>query len=378
MCIAYRTLALRFELPKEILHEVEGQDARLRALTNLAVRGYEVHPPDLKRTVLTTLYMRNFVKSFEFGKLPKRWFCRAPIPCTVLRVVDGIRRGDTSAPIAVDLDEQIIRVRYLFGRSLEFELNKHQVRWIRERLSEGADVKFASVYVKNGRLCVALTFERKVPSGNSANVLVIDINSWKHGIVWSLIKGDVLVSRGCERPNLRDVDTWYRRAIRLGRKYGKLKRLELHESAEGKKLWRQIKVERNKIYRYLKDYENKLVRKFTVKALRNNAKIVIDYVREQSRRELLEEKLPSGLVKLYLLLLSRFAKLLVSQARWYGIPIEFRRLPSTICPRCGSELKPLKSRTMCCEKCGFRANRDEVPIHWALRLVANNASHLRP
>ncbi|WP_066794214.1 zinc ribbon domain-containing protein [Caldivirga sp. MU80] len=105
------------------------------------------------------------------------------------------------------------------------------------------------------------------------------------------------------------------------------------------------------------------------KALRHRALVIIDDIIEESRRELIEEKLPSGLRKIYLAETRRFVKLLIAQLEWYGVPYEFKRLPSTICPICGSELTQLQGRIMVCENCGFKAPRDKIPIHWALKAM---------
>jgi len=89
---------------------------------------------------------------------------------------------------------------------------------------------------------------------------------------------------------------------------------------------------------------------------------------EESRRELIEEKIPRGLRKVYLAETRRFVKLLITQLRWYGVPYRFERLPSTICPVCQHELIQERGRVMVCENCGFKAPRDKVPLHWAMRL----------
>jgi len=81
---------------------------------------------------------------------------------------------------------------------------------------------------------------------------------------------------------------------------------------------------------------------------------VIDDVIEESRRELLEEKLPDGLAKFYLTYLRKFVDLLVNQAKWYGLSVEFRRLPSTVCPMCGNQLERREGRLMACPSCGSR------------------------
>jgi putative transposase len=85
-------------------------------------------------------------------------------------------------------------------------------------------------------------------------------------------------------------------------------------------------------------------------------------------RELLEEKLSRDLVKVYLSGVRRFVKLLVNQLRWHGIPFEFRRLYSTVCPRCGSRVEQLHGRVMKCGSCGFSAHRDLVPVMWCLSI----------
>ena len=97
--------------------------------------------------------------------------------------------------------------------------------------------------------------------------------------------------------------------------------------------------------------------------------MIIDDVIEESRRELLKEGLDNGLAKYYLAGLRRFVKLLINQLTWYGVPYQFRRLPSTICPNCGHELRQLPGKVMICSICGFRADRDLVPIQWAIRIT---------
>ena len=104
-----------------------------------------------------------------------------------------------------------------------------------------------------------------------------------------------------------------------------------------------------------------------MKAIRLRAEVLIDDVIEESRRELLEGKLPSGLRKIYLAETRRFVKLLVTQLQWYGVPYRFERLPSTVCPICGHKLIQERGRVMACTNCGFKAPRDKVPIHWAMK-----------
>jgi len=366
----HRTLVISYPLKR--LSDEE-RDAvlklipRLDALGNLYARGYIVEPPDIQRKLINGF--KYFREELTFSTPPKKWLCRIhPILIIGIRINNEKDRGEN---IFIDLIKNILKLRgFIYRRAIVIPLKDSDVKYIRNRLSEGAMPKIVRVWIRGNKLCIGIVFERDVETReNFDSVLAIDVNSWKHGISWGLIKDSKITSRGVERPCLRYIDNLYRDVVESEKKYGKLKRLSLHKSIEGLELRRQIKAKRSKIYRYLRDYVNKLVHRLIVKALRNNAKIVIDYVLEESRRELLEEKLPKGLAKIYLYGLPRFVELLKNQAKWYGIPVEFRRLPSSICPVCRNTLIQQEDRTMICNNCGFRADRDEVPLHWALKLI---------
>jgi putative transposase len=64
----------------------------------------------------------------------------------------------------------------------------------------------------------------------------------------------------------------------------------------------------------------------------------------------------------------RFIKILETQLRWYGVPYEFKRLPSRVCPECEVEMEELPGRRMKCPRCGLEEDRDKIPVLWALRL----------
>jgi Putative transposase DNA-binding domain. len=118
--------------------------------------------------------------------------------------------------------------------------------------------------------------------------------------------------------------------------------------------------------RILRDFAQKEAHELVMKAIRLRALVIIDDVIEESRRELLEGKLPSGLRRIYLAVVRRFVKLLVTRLQWCGVPYGFKRLPSTVCPICQHELTQLQGRIMVCGNCGFKAPRDKAPIHWAM------------
>jgi len=198
---------------------------------------------------------------------------------------------------------------------------------------------------------------------------VIDVNAWNNGIAWGLIKDGNIIRWKPERPRLSEIESLYNLSVRLSREYGELKRMGLDKTEEGKRLWKKIKRVRRKLYAKFRDYAQKLVYRLVRKALRHRAIVVIDDMIEESRRELIEEKIPRGLRKIYLAETRRFVKLLITQLEWYGIPYKLKRLPSTICPVCEHKLIQERSRVMVCTNCGFKAPRDLVPMHWAIKLL---------
>jgi len=334
---------------------------RLMALANLAHRGFNVQPPDLPRTASVMLYRRRF--ELKFGTLPKRWFAKAWFPMTTLRVRNGERVGDTGAPVVLDFDKGIIKLRAICCAELLMP------KWAYERVEEGGDIKYAMLGIKDGKSCLALVAEREVEPIVPAMKMVIDVNSWKYGIVWALIRPTTRAVRPArERPDLGFIGRLYGEIIELERKYGKLRRLGLHKTIYGKRIRQKIKAKRKRLYAYLRDYAQKLAGRLARIALRNRAFIIIDVFLEESRRELLEEKLPSDLIKLYVASVKRFVKLLLNQLKWYGVPYELRRLSSTKCPECGNGLTHVGNRKMKCPNCGVEEDRDMIPIKHALKI----------
>jgi len=335
---------------------------RADALGNLWARGFEIWPIDLSpRFVYEFNYFKNELKLVN----AKRWLARVHAIFNVS--VRFTNERDMGQGVFIDLTRNALRLRWVIkGRAIVIQLTPSEVKYIKERLSEGGKPKLARAWVDGENLYIAITFEREVEPIKPSNYrLVIDVNSWKNGIVWALINSGVS-SMSRERPNLGYIEMLYNHVTMLEHKYGTLRRLGMHKSLYGKRLWREIKAIRRRLHAYLRDYAQKLAHKLAQKALRYRAGVIIDDVIEESRRELIEEKLPNGLAKAYMLYLRRFTHLLTNQLEWYGIPYEFKRLPSTICPVCGNELTQLPNRVMQCPKCGFKANRDEIPIKWAL------------
>ncbi len=250
--IARRSLVV--ELPS-----VDCDILRLRALTNLAYRykELEICPDDIPRTACTMLYKKNF--NLEFGTKPKKWFARQWLPLTVLRIQDGARRGENGAPLVLNLDRGVMRLRSIcHGEALI-------PRWVYDRIREGGDITFAMLGLKDGVPAVMLVAERSVEPYRPESLLPVDVNSWRHGVVWALIKGERISSIGRERPDLGRVERWYSKAVRLERLLGRLERLRLDD----RNLRRETGRTKSKMYRYLRGYSQWLANKIVRKALKH-------------------------------------------------------------------------------------------------------------
>jgi len=344
---------------------------RLMALTSQAYRNHEIWVPDLPKTIQHQLYgsFKNYMGSLVLGTIPKRWFVRAWAPLKVLRVYgDGSMKGDKSAPVVLDLKNNVIKIRWVCKNEVSIPMPDWVADWINVRLREGGEIKFARIGLKGNEPHLALIAEREVePYQSGEYVLVVDVNSWKYGISWGLVRDGKIVSYKQEGLNLGRYYGLYDELIRLGEKYGELKRSGLHRTTEGRKLWRRIKMLHARLYAITRDKAYFLASKLVRKALKYRASLVIDDMTEESRRGLLEEGLPRDVIKLLMSNLRRFVHQLETLAKWYGVPYKFKRLYSKKCPVCEHELTQLPGRILVCSNCGFKAPRDMVPMYWALR-----------
>jgi putative transposase len=364
---AHRTLLIRLPRDKCDVDYIR----RLMALANLAYRGFEVWVPDVPRTIQHQLYgFRDFKDSLVFGTTPKRWFTKTWVPLKTLRIyADGTRRGATDALVILDLRSNAIKLRQACKSEPKYIVEVPMPGWVVERVREGGDVKYTMIGLRGEEPYLALVAERAVePYQPSGYRLVVDVNSWKYGIAWGLIHNGHLVSFKQEKPNLNKILALYYQAVEREKNYGSLMKMGFHHTTQGKRLRRQAETRMGKIYRVTRDKAYFLASKLVGKALRYRALLVIDDVTEESRRELLEEKLPPDVVKLLMSNLKRFIHQLETLAQWYGVPYRFERLPSTVCPVCQHELTQEDSRVMVCENCGFKAPRDKIPIHWAIKI----------
>jgi putative transposase len=345
--------AIVVELPS-----VDCDVVRLQALTNLAYRYKELKicPDDMPRTACTMLYKRSF--DLEFGTRPKKWFARQWLPMTVLRIQNGARRGDTSAPLVLNLDRGVMKLRYICRAEAPIP------RWVYDRIREGGDITFAMLGLKNGIPAVMLVAERSVEPYKPESLLPVDVNSWKHGVVWALVKNGRISSIGRERPDLGRIERWYSKVVKLEKHIDRLEKLGLDDKSPQ----REARRTRSKMYRYLRGYSQWLANKIVRKALKHKSKVVVDRALEESWRELLEEGLTKHEAKIQMAGVRRFIKILETQLRWHGVPYEFKRLPSRLCPNCEVEMEELPGRRMKCPRCGLEEDRDKIPILWTLKL----------
>ena len=344
---------------------------RLMALSNLAYRDYEVWTPDLPRTIQHQLYgFKNFMESLVFGTTPKKWFAETWVPLKTLRIyADGSMKGDKGAPLALDFRSDVIRLRQVCRSEPGSVVEVPMPRWVVERVGEGGDVRFAMIGLRDNEPYLALAAEREVePYQSSGYILAIDVNSWRYGIAWGLIRSGRIVSFKQDGLNPQRIVSLYNQAIKREKKLGILKRLGLDDAINAKRAGRMARRLRSRAYRLINEEAMFMAGKLVRKALRYGAFVVIDDVDWEGLRELLTRKYGGRVGKLLLSGLKRFVKLLVTQLEWYGAPYEFRRLYSRKCPRCGHKLTQQRGRVMVCENCVFKAPRDKVPIHWAMKL----------
>jgi len=344
---------------------------RLMALTNLTYRGYEVWVPNMPKRVQYQLHeFKDYLESLAFGHTPKRWFAETWVPLKTLRIyADGTKRGATDASVILDFGSGVIKLYQVCKNEHRYSIEVPMPRWIVERVNEGGDVRYAIIGLRNNEPYLALIAEREVePYQSSGYILAIDINSWSHGIAWGLIRNGRIVSFKQEGLNPQRIVSLYNQAIKREKKLGALKKLGLGDETNAKRAGRMARRLRSRIYRLINEEAMFMAGKLVRKALRYKAMVVIDDVDWESLRDLLVRKYGGRVGKLLLLGLKRFVKLLTTQLRWYSVPYEFKRLYSKKCPNCEHELTQENGRVMVCSNCGFKAPRDLVPMHWAIRL----------
>ena len=268
---------------------------------------------------------------------------------------------DVSRGVFVDISKREIRIRKWGGNTIVLPLSESATRWIKKRVEEGGRLVFAMAWVGRSRrnhaaaLYVALVFRRDVAPIQPRRLLVVDFNALHNGVVLATVEEGRVLQRGVLRP---DVD----RIIHLQREAARLDSL-CAEREEGAICSRATSA-KSRLWRLLRQWEDEAARKIVQLALRYKAAIIADVPRDESMRKLKESNYATE--RKALLNFGRLRRHVKGLAGWHGAPYREERLYSTICPLCGGKMEEAPNRRVLC-KCGFEANRDEVPIHWAVK-----------
>ncbi|AET32128.1 paREP12 [Pyrobaculum ferrireducens] len=346
--------------PEQLAKFLEVQERFRQWTTEWYKSGFKSPMPEQNPLKYFAIELKHAMKLLPTNGL-KSGVWRVPLPFnTELRF--GKNAGDNSRGVLVDLSEKAVKVRKWSGQrnnTITIKLKKTEIKWIEERIREGGQLKLALAWVGKRRgsnmmsFNVALIFYREVTPYQPRRLLVVDINSLHNGVVWAVVEERRVLRRGILRPDLAHIGRLEREAARLeslcATKGGAYCRRAVELKSRLWRLWRQWTVEAAK--------------KIAKLAIQYKAAVVVDKPMNESIQELKESGTVARRNKIYLNV-GRFVKRLRELAEWYGVPYREERLYSTICPVCGAKMEELPNRRVKC-KCGFEANRDEVPIHWA-------------
>jgi len=255
-------------------------------------------------------------------------------------------------------------------RTRKYPIPERAWRWLEKRLKESPDSKYVRVFERDGMLVVQIVL-RKVNTVNAPKdplLVVVDINS-NYGIVVHFWDGGVIKTIKLRPPNLSSKRIYAKKLMELRDRlfnvgcatekqlnaYSALIRRALSYSYKG---WIQQNIAR-------------VVKKIRRIARRRGKQplVVIDVPEHNTLQGTRLQKT-----------LLRFVRSLENLLSWYGIYWIEGRLYSSVCPNCENRLaiykRMKKTRMMMCNKCNFKADRDEIPLYWALKLIS--LSHPSP
>ncbi|MGC9051378.1 zinc ribbon domain-containing protein [Pyrobaculum sp.] len=369
--MGYRTLVIKRrveEIPRhQLIRFLEVQTEFRRWATEWYKSGFKAPLPQQNPLKYFAEKLKYVMKAFPINGL-KNGIWRIPLPFNAqLRLSNN--EEDESRGVLVDFvssqesrEEKVIKVRKWSGQrgnTIVIRLRKSEIKWIEERIKEGAQLKFALAWVGKRRgsniatFNVALVFYREITPFQPKRLLVVDINSLHNGVVWAVVEEGRVLRRGVLRPDL----------AHIGRSEREIARLDSLCSTKGGAYCRKAVETKSRLWRLWRQWSIEAVKKIVKLAVQYRAAVVVDEPMDESIRELKEGDRVKSNVKKYLNV-GRLVKRLRELAEWHGVPYAELRLYSTICPRCGAKMEELPNRRMSCQ-CGFEANRDDVPIHWA-------------
>ena len=249
------------------------------------------------------------------------------------------------------------------NKRVEVEIPGRALEWLNKRLAENPDRKTVRVFERGGKLVAQIVLRKRhvVEAPRDPLLVVVDFNS-SYGIVVHYWDGKLIKTEKYRPPN---------RGRRL--LYAK-KLMELRDNLynQGTITQAQINVYSSLIRKAMEGSARPWIQQAADRIVRRVRRIA----RRRGRQPLVLIDLPSD-ESLRLSSLQRslrsFARYLGNLLSWYGIYWEERRLYSTVCPICGAELrlrrKTKNARVMECARCGFSADRDAVPLYWAIRYL---------
>jgi len=365
MGTAYRTLILRYDLLRllpEVAEKVpkllQVQEEFRRWVTKWVLSGGSLPPPDqnqLKYLVRMFLHAGRTLDWLYVKTKPKR--LRPPLVFDVQLRLD--KEKDVSRHVFVNLPKKEIRIRKWGGGTAVLPLGDKAVEWILARVREGGKLTLATVWIgasrrsRAAKLHVALIFRREVEPVRVKRSLIIDFNALHNGLSWAVVEGDKIITKGMLRPDVS-------RSLRLQRVVARLDSL----CAQRDEVCDEASAAKSRMWRLLRSWEDEAAKKLVHLALQYKATIVVDMPFDKSIRELKQGHYPA--TRKIMLNFGRLRRRIRGMAEWYGMPYREERLYSTICPRCGRKMEELPNRRVRCA-CGFEANRDEVPFHWAIK-----------
>ena len=286
-------------------------------------------------------------KGVEKTPMPYRTAIRLPL-------VDALHKKKGAY---IKDNKLVLRLR----KKLELDIPERALKWLEKRFAEKPDKKYVRVFERDNKLVVQIVLHKinRVEIPKDPLLVVVDVNS-SYGIVvhfWDkkLIKTMKFrpPNRGNRWRHVRELmshrDLLYNQGC-LSQKqintYSSLIRLSLKGSMKG---WIQQEV-------------TKIVKRVRRMAKRCGKEplVIIDKPEYGSLHKTpLQRTLYS------------FIKYLENLLSWYGIYWEEKRLYSTTCPICGNKLilteKTRRTRIMVCYSCGFKEDRDNIPLYWAIK-----------
>jgi len=353
----FRILTLEKDVDKDVLEFIRNYQI-------LASHLYWSRRLDIKPSDTTIEKLRRDVKSYwrwhvVDEKDPMYLFKnveRTPRPSSMLIRIPLVDALHPRKGAFVQGSKLVLRV----NKKVEIEMPKRAVEWLNKRLSENPDKKTVRVFERDNKLVAQIVLSKKnvVKLPENPLLVIVDFNSsysmvvhyWDNRLIrtekyrppnrnikWKSVKRLMKV-----RDNLYNQGTITQRQINL---YSALIRKTLEGSM---KSWIQQTVD--KIVRRTKRLS---------KRHKKEPLVLMDMPDDDSLR--------GSSLQRSIMSFSRYLENILS---WYGVYWEETRLYSTICPKCGGKLnleqKTKRMRIMKCQKCGFREDRDNIPLYWAI------------